>query len=200
MCEQKISGKCRSLFVACLIFGSLAVTTEKPLTITDYLLLIPENYLGFKNSKITAPERMDMIEENDGKNGWLKLVGKGENTFEGWIELALFSKGPSGTMLGVAVHHCGPACSQQIYFLQYKQGSWEEITALVFQPLPGNRVKELYKANFLSDEFTDDPPVLYRLPRRGTDILLVTQEAIVGREVILARFNLTNGHFIRQQP
>jgi hypothetical protein len=57
-------------------------------------------------------------------------------------------------------------------------------------------VQELYQAGFPSDEFADDPPVLYRLPRSGTDIILVTQEAIVNREVVLARFRIVNGRFI----
>jgi len=196
MSAKKKPNKFPLSFIAVLAFASFCTAVEKPLNITDYLLLIPEKYLGFENLEIPAPERLGMIEENDPQNGWLKLTGKGETTFEGWMELALFSKGPSGPMLGVAVNHCGPVCSQQIFFLRYAPGSWEEITARVFQPLPEEMVKKLYRHHFAGDENGDDPPVLYRLPRRGTDIILVSQEAIAGREVVLTRFRLRDGRFI----
>ena len=62
-------------------------------------------------------------------------------------------------------------------------------------------MRELYRANFPGDEFADDPPVLYRLPRRGTDITLVTQEAIAGREAVLACFPWTTAAFkLRNSP
>jgi hypothetical protein len=183
-----------------LLAAFSCTAAEKPLQVTDYLLLLPEKYLGFESMKIAAPERLGMIEENDSRNGWLKLTGKGETTFEGWIELALFSKGPSGPMLGVTINQCGPLCQQQIFFLQYAQGNWEEVTGKVFQPLPADKVNGLYQASFANNEFTADPPVLYRLPRRGTDIVLVSQETIAGREVVLARLRLRDGRFILRSP
>ena len=186
------------LILVCFQAESFGAAAEKPLPVTDYLLLLPEKYLGFENVKIPAAERLAMIEENDTQNGWLKLTGRGKNTFEGWIELALFSKGPSGPMLGITVNHCGPLCRQRLFFLQYTEGSWQEITGQVLQPLPEDKMKDLYRANFPGDEFANDPPVLYRLPRRGSDILLVTQKAIAGREVILTRWCLENGRFIHQ--
>ena len=178
-------------------FGS---AEAKPLNVTDCLLLIPEGYLGFENTKIPETERLAMIEERDVANGWLKLTGRGKNAFEGWVELALFSKGPSGPMLGITVNRCGPLCQQRIYFLQHAESAWQEITAEVFQPLAIDKVKELYCRRFPDDENSDDPPVLYRLPRRGTDIVLVTQEAVAGREIVLARLSLRNGRFIRRDP
>jgi hypothetical protein len=196
MPAEKISFKFLLFLLAVLCLWSAAAAAEKPLNIIDYLLLIPEKYLGFEKLKIPTPERLAMIEENDSQNGWLKLIGKGENTFEGWVELALFSKGPDGPMIGVTVNQCGPLCEQQIHFLQFRENECQEITGRVFQPLPADKVQGLYQAGFPSDEFADDPPVLYRLPRRGTDIILVTQEAIVNREVVLARFRIVNGRFI----
>jgi hypothetical protein len=191
-----------NLLIGAFIFltlttGSLAVALAAgPGSVKDYLLLLPERYLGFDNAPLPPAERLAMIEIDDRANGWLKLVGRGGNAFEGWIEIALFSKGPAGPMLGITVNQCGPLCRQQVFFLRHARGNWEEITARVFQPLPKDKVKALYGANFPGDEFADDPPVLYRLPRRGTDILLVTQEAIAGREVVLARLRLKNGRFL----
>ena len=198
MSKEKATIKFLPFFIAVLCFGSSAANAQKRLNVTDCLLLLPEKYFGFENLRIPAMERLAMIEENDTQNGWLKLTGKGDTTFEGWIEIALFSKGPSGSMLGVTVNHCGPLCQQQVFFLEYTGNSWQEISSRVFQPLPADKIKGLYKAIFPNDELAADPPVLYRLPRRGTDILLVTQEAIVGKEIILARFRLINGRFIIQ--
>jgi len=200
MKTMKRNSRLNPWIAACLLAAMHGTAAVKPLQVTDYLLLVPEKYLGFENAKIPASERLGMIETDDRANGWLTLAGRGENAFEGWIEIALFSKGPGGPMLGVAVNHCGPACQQQIHFLQYREGSWQEITGSVFQPLPAEKVKVLYQAGFPDNEFADDPPVLYRLPRRGTDIVLVTQEAIAGREVVLARLRLENGRFMAASP
>ncbi len=180
---------------ACLLAAMHGAAAVKPLSISDYLLRIPEKFLGFENIRIPAAERLGMIAVDDRANGWLRLAGRGGNAFEGWIDLALFSQGPQGPMIGVTVNHCGPLCRQQIFFLEYARGTWAEITAKVWQPLTADKVKELYRACFPGDEFADDPPVLYRLPRRGMDIVLVTQEAIAGKEIILARFHLEGGRF-----
>ena len=171
--------------------ASLLATDLK--SIKDYLLLVPEKHLGLEGAKLTAAERLAMIETDDSASGWLRLAGRGRNAFEGWIELALFRRGPDGPMLGVAVNHCGPRCEQRLAFLRCAGGQWQEITGRVFTPLPEKRVQALYAREFPGDEFADDPPVLYRLPRRGTDIVLVTQEAICGREAVLARLRLADG-------
>jgi len=188
----------RSFTLPALLFYlyGAALATGAPRTVKDFLLLLPEKYLGFENVKIPASERLDMIEVDDTANGWLKLTGKGGRAFEGWIELALFRGGSGGPLLGIAVNHCGPLCEQQLFFLRYARGDWQDLTATVFQPLAADRVSELYHAAFPGDEFADDPPVLYRLPRKGTDLLLVTQEALAGREAILARYRLQDGRFI----
>jgi hypothetical protein len=200
MTKRKECCKLLSRIAVCFLAASCAIAAKKQLNVVDYLMLLPEKYIGFENMKIPSTERPSMIGENDARNGWLKLTGRGENTFEGWVEMALFNKGPAGPMLGITVNHCGPLCQQRIYFLQYTESAWQEITAEVFQPLAIDQVKELYRSRFPDDENSDDPPVLYRLPRRGTDIVLVTQETITGREVVLARFSLRNGRFIPREP
>ena len=166
-----------------------------PKSIMDHLLLVPEKYLGLEGTKLTPAERLAMIEIDDTANGWLRLVGRGDRAFEGWIEMALFRRGPGGPMLAVAVNQCGPRCQQSLVFLRCAGGQWEEISGRVFSPLPEDRVKAFYNREFPGDEFAGDPPVLYRLPRRGTDIVLVTQEALCGREAVLARRRLANGRF-----
>ena len=110
------------------------MAAEGPRTVKDHLLLLPEKYLGFENATLPAAERLAMIEVDDTANGWLKLTGKGERTFEGWIEVALFSRGPAGPMLGITVNHCGPLCEQQALFPAHARGDWHDITAKVFQP------------------------------------------------------------------
>lgn len=166
-----------------------------PGSVKDCLLLVPEKYLALEGTTLSAAERLAMIEIDDTANGWLRLVGRGDRAFEGWIEMALFRRGPGGPMLAVAVNQCGPLCEQRLTFLRHAGGEWLDLTAAVFQPLPAERVRQLYRAAFPNGESADDPPVLYRLPRRGTDILLVSQEAIAGREVVLARFRLADGRF-----
>lgn len=183
-----------------LSLSSAALAAETPRTVKDFLLFLPEKYLGFAGAAIPATERLAMIEVDDTANGWLKLAGRGGRAFEGWIELALFRAGPGGPLLGVAINHCGPLCEQQLVFLRYAGRDWQDLTAAVFQPLAADRVRELYRASFPGDEFADDPPVLYRLPRRGTDILLVTQEALAGREAVLARLRLRDGRFAAEVP
>lgn len=166
-----------------------------PGSVKDLLLLVPEKYLGLEGTTLSAAERLAMIEIDDTAHGWLRLAGRGAHAFEGWIELALFRKGPAGAMLGVAVNQCGPLCEQRLAFLRPAGAAWEEITGRVFSPLPAETVKALYRREFPGDESADGPPVLYRLPRQGTDILLVTQEAVAGREAVLARLRLIDGRF-----
>jgi len=182
-----------------LIYCAASLLAAGPKNIKDCLRLLPEKYLGLAGTTLPAAERLAMIEIDDSANGWLRLSGRGRNAFEGWIELALFRRGPGGPMLGVAVNHCGPRCEQRLLFLSWVGGEWEEITGRVFSPLSENRVRALYHREFPGDESADDPPVLYRLPRRGTDILLVSQEAICGREAVLARLGLANGRFTEAQ-
>ena len=171
-----------------------------PKGIKDYLLLVPEKYLAIEDARLPAAERLAMIEIDDTANGWLRLAGRGAHAFEGWIELALFRGGPGGRMLGVAVNQCGPLCEQRLAFLRLAPGGWQEITAEVFSPLPRETVMALYRKEFPGGESADDPPVLYRLPRRGTDIALVTQEAVAGREAVLARLRLIDGRFTTGEP
>lgn len=185
-----------SRLILCGLACAAAGAASGPRSVKDFLALIPERYLGCAETCLTPAARLAMIDVNDAANGWLRLVGRGDNAFDGWIELALFRRGPDGPMLGVAVNRCGPLCEQQIAFLRRRGENWEEITARVFAPLPAERIKELYRAEFPGDEFADDPPVLYRLPRQGSDILLVTQEPIAGREAVLARYRLQAGRFI----
>ena len=166
-----------------------------PGSVKDCLLLVPEKYLGLEGTTLSAAERLAMIEIDDTANGWLRLAGRGAHAFEGWIEIALFRKGPAGAMLGVALNRCGPLCEQRLAFLRPAGAAWEEITGRVFSPLPAETVKALYRREFPGADSADDPPVLYRLPRQGTDIVLVTQEAIAGREVVLARLRLIDGRF-----
>lgn len=181
-----------------LLFALCAVPlfAAGPKTVKDFLLTVPERYLGIDAVRLPAAERLAMIEIDDTANGWLRLVGRGDRAFEGWIEMAMFRRGLGGPMLAVAVNQCGPLCEQRLTFLRHAGGEWLDLTAAVFQPLPAERVRRLYRAAFPDGESADDPPVLYRLPRHGTDIVLVTQEAIAGREVILVRLRLINGRFV----
>lgn len=178
-----------------LALCAVPIFAAGPKTVKDFLLILPEKYLGVDAVRLTAAERLAMIEIDDTANGWLRLVGRGDRAFEGWIEMALFRRGPGGPMLAVAVHQCGPLCEQRLTFLRHAGGKWLDLTAAVFQPLPAERVRGLYREAFHDGESADDPPVLYRLPRRGTDILLVTQEAVAGREAVLARLRLIDGRF-----
>ena len=180
------------VFAITFIFIVSNVTGKKnPSTVVDYFLLLPDKYIGL--GKLPASERLKMIKIKDIRNGWLKCS---QMAWEGWLEMAIFRKPNKTYMTGIAVANCGPVCSQDIYFLEYRSKKWVDVTSNVFKKLSNSEIQKRYKKVFGSSYGEDEIPVLYEIPRHGTTLWVVTQEAFTGKKKKLAGYNFKNGKFI----
>ncbi|MEI6123786.1 MAG: hypothetical protein WCQ95_09160 [Bacteroidota bacterium] len=183
------------VFCALCIHRAKGQETQK--NVEDYFLIMPSNYWDLNEQVFSDKQKMLMIDEKDIKNGWLKFSGKdASNVWEGWGEFVIFKKPDKSYMMAVTILSCGPECSQTIKFYELNNQNWKEVTLDVFQPLTTQALSAKYKALVGTDDFADNPPVIYVLPRYGTTINVVTQEDITGHKIILASYSYVNGKFL----
>lgn len=156
----------------------------------QYILPSPASPATFQGS-----DRREMIDECDRKNGYLKFSGKGGAVWEGYGECALFRRSGKTPLIAVSLMSCGPACEQLLVFLTLERDVWHDVTREVFEPLSKERIRALFRDNGGEGEFTEDPPILYQIPRFGTSIDVIVQESIVGKQITLGRYRFENGRF-----
>lgn len=162
---------------------------DRPVTVLDHYLLLP----GAIFPEAEIPNREKAIVVRDIANGYLKVQGH----WEGFGEIALFRMtDPRRRLLGVTKASCGPACTQEIHFLEYYDGSWVERTKRILPEIPKARIAEQYrklKHPEDPDDWGEDVPVLYLLPRNGTTIKVVVQPQFTKKEIVLfeLRFDRT---------
>ena len=167
-------------------------------SVLDYFMDLPSSWYGLGFENIADSDKKAMVDETDIGNGWLRFSGKGEYTWEGWGEFVIFKKPDKSYMIAIAVAECGPACVQHIRFLDFDNGRWIDITDKVFTPLSAAELSSRYRSKAGADEFTDEPPVLYVLPRYGTSLRVITQSSITGKpETELATYKYSNGVFVK---
>ena len=181
-------------------FASCCVHAQNPATqknVVDYFMMMPGSLWDLNSHDYNDLQKTAMIDEKDIKNGWLKFTGKDtSDIWEGWGEFVLFKKPDKTYMMAVSILSCGPECNQSLKFFELNQKSWKEVTADVFKPVAKKFLSMKYVSLAGNDEFAESPPVIYVLPRYGTDITVVTQEDITGHKFTLATYAYTNGKFI----
>jgi hypothetical protein len=182
-----------SLFtVLILLFSFILFGQNNPSSVYDYYLLLPDKYIWTHPKSVK--ERSDLISVKDLKNGYLKL----ENTlWEGWGDIALFTKSDKKNLIAISMTGCGPVCAQEINILEYKENNWRNVTNTVFPKCATAFLHEQYIKFFKKDYENKDIPILYVLPRYGTSIEVITQGvATEGRTVKLATIKFINDKFV----
>jgi hypothetical protein len=170
---------------------------EPQKSVVDYFMLMPGSLWDLNRQNYTDDQKTRMIDEKDIKNGWLKFSGKeASNAWEGWGEFVIFKKPDKTYMMAITIMSCGPACDQTLKFFEYTNTAWKEVTQDVFLPMTARVLSEKYASMVGKDEFTEQPPVLYVLPRYGTSIKVITQKQITDKEITLATYSYMNGKFV----
>lgn len=141
----------------------------KEWTVEDYFYHIPARYLtreGEGNRRVALTDERNGYQDRviDRKNYYLLIPGNGEY----YTTVAVFVKSDGGGIVGVDNRECGPLCQQEIFFLDYRNGAWVDITA---QVLPSMDMvwSNLAKKRTVDEDRRVTP--LWTLPRYGTRIL-----------------------------
>ena len=104
---------------------SIAVTAQKKMTVNDYFLAIPQEYL-----KADRVQRAKWIDEDDAKNGYLKFnvplsADEDWGGAEVWGEVQIFSGKAGKTLVAMAINRClESVCMGQLLMLDYAGGKW----------------------------------------------------------------------------
>lgn len=113
-----------------LTFSLTAFGQAKKMTVRDYFLAIPKEHI-----KADAKKRAAWIESESVENGYLsfdipvkEITGEdGNGKVFGSVQI--FNK-KSGVIVGVATNMCEEGvCQGQLLFLDYKAGTWEDVTS-----------------------------------------------------------------------
>jgi len=162
--------------------------------VTDYFLALPQEALGVGGD--TPAERRKLIDTEDLKNGYLHLSS---GDWEGHGEVVLWRRPDKTYLLGVAIAHCGPVCGQHVKFFALRDGKLQEVSAEVWSPLAEADIAARFeKVTGGKYEDDDSPPTLVKLPRKGTSLLLQTQEPFTGGLHTLATWAFKDGRFVLQ--
>lgn len=171
-----------------------APTPPAPRTVLDYYRLVPAEALFPEGETV---DRTSAVVLEDIPNGYLRLGG-----WEGYGEVALFRKADGGALLGVAQNVCAPACGQVLRFLEWTGAGFQDVTARVFPKVEAAQVRAAWERQRRpgDEDWGEDIPVLWVLPRRGTTITLVVQPELVGREVGLLEVSWNRSTFTGPRP
>ncbi len=187
------------IFVILVFLASRCLQAQNPPTtknVVDYFMMMPASLWDLNSHDYSDLQKTAMIDEKDIKNGWLKFTGKDtSDMWEGWGEFVLFKKPDKTYMMAVSILSCGPECNQTLKFFELNQKSWKDVTSEVFKPVAAKLLSSKYISLAGNDEFAESPPVIYVLPRYGTEITVVTQEDITGHKFTLATYAYINGKF-----
>ncbi len=121
------------LSIFTLIFVSLVATAtaQKAMTVKDYYLAIPTEYI-----QAPAAKRAAWIDSQFAEEGHLsfdipvkEITGEdGDGKVFGYVQV--FKKKASGVIIGVATNMCEEGtCQGQLLFLDYNGGKWDDVTS-----------------------------------------------------------------------
>lgn len=183
-----------SLTAVCALFivgvASAGGFQKQPRDVVDYYLLVPDRYLTLGGG---AQERDTAIKIRDIKNGYLRIEG----AWEGYTEIALFRNPDRSALIAVSNVSLGPGPEQKIYFLSYDGRAWIDRTKEVFARVPQSQIADLYKKKKSREDenYGEDVPHVYLLPRIGTTIKVATAPGFTAVEITLAELKWANGRF-----
>lgn len=182
--------------VAGLIASAASAPGQRtPQSVLDYYLLLPSEYLTIGGNK---SERLKAIKIRDIKNGYLRIEGD----WEGYTEVVLFRNPDRSALIAVSDVHFGPGPDQKLRFLQYASGRWIDKTVQVLPRISKDQIASAYRAKKgrEDDNFGNDVPHVYLLPRIGTSIAIVTAPGFTAVEFALLELRWKNGKFESVNP
>lgn len=136
--------------LTCLIimFGafSTVATAQKKMTVKDYFLAIPQEYL-----KIDRVQRTKIIDENDAEYGYLKFnvplsADEDWGGAEVWGEVQIFSGKTGKTLVAMAVNRCLEAvCMGQLLMLDYDGGKFTNVSETFVPEIDNDEIQRTLK-------------------------------------------------------
>ncbi len=181
-----------ALWAVCALFiaGVAIGLQQQPRDVLDHYLLVPDRYLTMGGG---AQERDTAIKIRDIKNGYLRIEG----AWEGYTEIALFRNPDRSALIAITNVSFGPGPEQKIYFLIYDGKAWIDKTKEVFARVPQSQIAAAYKKkkDREDEDYGEAVPHVYRLPRTGTTIRVVTAPGFAAAEITLAELKWVNGRF-----
>lgn len=120
-----------TLILAATCSAAFAQSAGKSMTVKDYFLAIPTQYLSAPAAKRTA-----WIESQFAEDGFLsfdipvkEITGEdGDGKVFGYVQV--FKKKAAGVIIGVATNMCESGkCEGQLLFLDYTAGKWEDVSS-----------------------------------------------------------------------
>ena len=139
---------------------------KAPQNVLDYFTALPAKYFEVET---TAAGRRKLVKTQDLENGFLRLEA---NTWDGWGEVALFKNADGTKTLAVQTVGCGPGCSTDtIFFVQYKNGAWIDVTKSVLPEISQTELDRVLKC--YRPDAEDGNAAYYELPRYGTTLKLI---------------------------
>jgi hypothetical protein len=134
-----------------------ASAPAKPLNnILDYYLALPDTYFNCELTMERLPDqRMPGILYKNVSDGYLLFKTEELDT----VQLALFNEKSTGKKYLAYVYECGGGCQcNRRAFLSYDNGEWNDVSEKAFPDL--------------SALTSDDTNIAFRLPEKGTTIVL----------------------------
>lgn len=178
------------LLLICSQAEALYACIQQPQSVVDYYLLLPDKYLTEGGSR---QSRLKAIKINDARNGYLRVEG----AWEGYTEIALFRKPDRAALIAVSDVHFGPGPEQRLRFLEYTNSRWTDRTREVMPEVSASAIAAAYRAKKrpVDEDFGDDVPHLYLLPRMGTTITVVVAPGFTQRGMTLMELRWKDGRF-----
>lgn len=174
----------RSLLLLLLLLPATALA-QKPQTILDYYLLVPQKYLKYAGGDSNAA-REAAIYIRDVEHNYLQVR---QPNGEFYTALALFKSDDGTPTIAVENRECERGCTEQFFLLRYQNEQWTDVTG---QQLPTVDASELRAR--LVKQFNDQfqPRVLHQLSAGGKSIEVIEYWS----GLTLGQLEWTNGAFV----
>lgn len=174
----------RSLVLLLLILPATSFA-QKPQTILDYYLLVPQKYLKYTGGD-SAEAREGAIYIRDVEHNYLQVR---QPNGEFYTALALFKSEDGNALIAVENRECERGCTEEFFLLRYQNEQWTDVTG---QQLPAVDASELRAR--LASQFKDNfqPRVLHQLSAGGKEIEVIEYWS----GLTLGQLEWTNGAFV----
>lgn len=153
------------VLLAAFAWTAYGQRVKPPQNVLEYYMALPEKYMG---NLTNIGDRKKTVEIKDLENGYLRLTA---TDLEGYGEAALFKNADGTKTFGIQTLGCGPVCeTDSIYFLQYKNGRWLDVTREVLPKISEAELERVLKC--YKPDAEDGVADFYQLPRYGTTVKL----------------------------
>lgn len=162
---------------------------QKPQTILDYYLLLPQQYLRYAGGD-SAEARKAALYVRDVEHNYLQAR---QPNNEMYTALALFESADGNHLLAVENRECVRGCTEEFFLLRYQNDQWTDVTS---EQLPAIDDSELRSK--LTKQFSEGfkPRVLHQLSAGGKSIAVFEYWS----GLALGQLEWTNASFVFKRP